>query len=59
MDEFFRKVLAAQGDPRQVVTDECARYFGSELTERSLVPLGEAILGGTKYADWHARKSST
>jgi uncharacterized protein YbjT (DUF2867 family) len=59
MDEFFREVLAAQDDVRQVVTDEHARYFGAELTERSLVPLGEAILGGTKYADWHARTPST
>ena len=59
MDEFFRKVLAAHDDPRQVVTDEHARYFGTELTERSLVPLGEAILGRTKYADWQARTSST
>jgi hypothetical protein len=59
MDEFFREVLAAQDDPRQVVTDEHARYFGAELTERSLVPLGDATLGGTKYADWQARTSST
>ena len=57
MDEFFRNVLAAGNDPREVVTDEHARYFGSELSERSLVPLGEAILGETRYADWqgHAR----
>ena len=55
MDEFFRKVLAAGNDPREVVTDEHARYFGTELGERSLVPLGEAILGETRYADWHGR----
>jgi uncharacterized protein YbjT (DUF2867 family) len=55
MDEFFRKALAAQGDPRKVITDRHARYFGSELSERSLVPLGEAILGRTRYADWHGR----
>ncbi len=53
MDEFFRMVLADQQDPRQVVTDQHARYFGTELSERSLVPLGEAILGETRYADWH------
>ena len=55
MDEFFRKVLAAQHDPREVITDQHARYFGSELSERSLVPLDEAILGETRYADWHGR----
>jgi uncharacterized protein YbjT (DUF2867 family) len=55
MDEFFRTVLADQQDPREVVTDEHARYFGTELGERSLVPLGEAILGQTRYAQWHGR----
>jgi uncharacterized protein YbjT (DUF2867 family) len=52
MDEFFRMVLADRQDPREVVTDEHARYFGTELSERSLVPLGEALLGERRYADW-------
>jgi uncharacterized protein YbjT (DUF2867 family) len=55
MDEFFRAVLANQQDSREVVTDQHARYFGTELSERSLVPLGEAILGETRYAQWHGR----
>lgn len=55
MDEFFREALAARDDPREVVTDEHAKYFGTELGERSLVPLGEAILGETRYADWHGQ----
>lgn len=59
MDEFFRKSLTAQDDPREVVTDRHARYFGSELRERSLVPLGEAILGQTSYADWHVAAAPT
>jgi hypothetical protein len=59
MDAFFRQVLADRDDPREVVADEHARYFGSELSERSLVPLGEAILGETRYADWHDRARST
>ncbi|HSV67568.1 MAG TPA: SDR family oxidoreductase [Mycobacteriales bacterium] len=54
MDEFFRTALAAHQDPREVVTDEHARYFGTELSERSLVPLGAAILGEVRYADWLA-----
>ncbi|MGY4770819.1 SDR family oxidoreductase [Kribbella sp. CWNU-51] len=54
MDEFFRKALAARGDTREVVTDEHARYFGSELTERSLVPIGEATLGELHYDAWYA-----
>ncbi|MFI7424016.1 SDR family oxidoreductase [Nonomuraea sp. NPDC049684] len=54
MDEFFRDALAGLGDPREVVTDEHARYFGSELTERSLVPDDGAALGRTTYRDWAA-----
>lgn len=55
MDEFFRTVLAETQDPRQVLTDVHARYFGTELSERSLVPLGEAVLGATRYAEWPGR----
>ena len=52
MDEFIRAALTALNDSREVVTDEHARYFGTELSERSLVPLGYAVLGETKYAYW-------
>jgi uncharacterized protein YbjT (DUF2867 family) len=57
MDEFFRKALAARGDTRKVVADEHARYFGSELTERSLVPIGEATLGELHYDEWYAAQA--
>ncbi|NBE98093.1 SDR family oxidoreductase [Nonomuraea sp. KC401] len=57
MDEFFRQALAAAGDRREVVTDPHARYFGSELDERSLVPLDGAILGTIRYADWASPRS--
>jgi uncharacterized protein YbjT (DUF2867 family) len=52
MDEFFRDVLAARGDPRAVVTDPNARYFGAELGERTLLPGSDAILGQTRYSSW-------
>ncbi|TDC39805.1 SDR family oxidoreductase [Micromonospora sp. 15K316] len=58
MDEFFRKVLADAGDPREVVTDPHAQYFGSELDERSLVPDDGAQLGKLTYADWLGRNKS-
>ncbi|MFR9779602.1 SDR family oxidoreductase [Micromonospora sp. MS34] len=58
MDEFFRSALAASGDPREVVTDPHARYYGSELDERSLVPVDGAVLGEVKYADWLGRTRS-
>jgi uncharacterized protein YbjT (DUF2867 family) len=56
MDEFVRQALAGLGDPREVVTDPHARYFGSELGEHSLVPLGEARLGEARYGDWAAAR---
>ncbi|MCW2859308.1 MAG: NmrA-like protein [Actinoallomurus sp.] len=55
MDEFFRDALAAWNDPREVVTDPHARYFGTELDERSLVPGDEAILGEIRFSDWPGR----
>ena len=54
MDEFFRTALAARNDSREVITDEHARYFGTELSEQSLVPAGEAILGEVSYREWLA-----
>jgi uncharacterized protein YbjT (DUF2867 family) len=58
MDEFFRKALAAWGDPRQVVTDPHAHYFGAEMREHDLVPGDGATLGEIKYADWLAANAT-
>lgn len=55
MDEFFREALAARNDPREVVTDPHARYFGTELQERSLVPDDDAARGQIRYRDWPGR----
>ena len=52
MDEFFRQALGAWNDPREVATDPHARYFGAELSERSLVPGADALLGQTRYSEW-------
>jgi uncharacterized protein YbjT (DUF2867 family) len=52
MDEFFREALATRGDPRTVVTDPHASYFGTELGERTLLPGAGAALGETRYATW-------
>jgi uncharacterized protein YbjT (DUF2867 family) len=52
MDEFFRTAVAAWNDPREVVTDPHARYFGTELTERSLVPEDDSLRGEIRYTDW-------
>ena len=55
MDDFFRQALAAVSDPRHVVTDEHACYFGTELGMDSLVPTGKARLGTINYFDWHGQ----
>lgn len=51
-DEPIRRVLAASQDPREVVTGSGAGYFGIAVTERTLVPSGEAWLGTTRLDDW-------
>ena len=44
-NEIVARYLKAVGDPREVVRDPDARYYGGRLEEFSLVPLGEARLG--------------
>jgi uncharacterized protein YbjT (DUF2867 family) len=51
-DELIRAGLAARNDPRQVVVDPDARYFGAVLDERALVPAGEARLGEIRFEQW-------
>jgi len=51
-DEFMAHVLGARNDNRKVVADPHARYFGTELTEESLVPIGAARIGSTRYDAW-------
>jgi uncharacterized protein YbjT (DUF2867 family) len=55
MDDFFRQALAARNDPREVVTDPHAMYFGISPAERALVPGDGAILSETHYDDWLVR----
>ena len=50
--------LRAVGDPREVVPDPEARYWGGRVEERSLVPLGEARLGRISLDEW-LRRSQT
>jgi uncharacterized protein YbjT (DUF2867 family) len=52
MDQFIPAALAASGDTREVVVDEHARYFGTELADDSLVPGPDAELGAITYEAW-------
>jgi uncharacterized protein YbjT (DUF2867 family) len=54
-NEFVARYLKAVGDPREVVSDPEARYFGGRVEERSLVPLGEARLGRVGFDEWLRR----
>ncbi len=51
LDELVARVLAYDKDPRRVVVDADARYFGVKLDETSLLPGAGAKLGSTKF-DW-------
>jgi len=51
-DELIRQGLGARNDPREVVVDPHARYFGAELGERSLIPAGDARLGEIRLEEW-------
>ena len=54
-DEIIARYLKAVCDPRTVVSDPEARYFGGRVEERSLVPLGEARLGRIGVDEWLRR----
>jgi uncharacterized protein YbjT (DUF2867 family) len=58
LDMLIRRVLSARNDPREVITDPHARYFGAELSERSLVPGDDAILGETRFDGWLRQSTS-
>ncbi len=54
-NEIVARYLKAVGDPREVVRDPEARYWGGRVEERSLVPLGEARLGHISLDEWLRR----
>jgi uncharacterized protein YbjT (DUF2867 family) len=58
-NEFVARYLKAVGDPRQVVSDPEARYYGGRIEERSLVPLGDARLGRIGVDEWLRRSRPT
>src|ERR1700757_1035417 len=58
-NEIVARYLKAVGDPREVVRDPEARYFGGRVDEHSLVPLGEARLGRIGLDEWLRRSQAT
>jgi uncharacterized protein YbjT (DUF2867 family) len=57
-NEIVARYLQAVGDPREVVRDPEARYFGGRVEEHSLVPLGEACLGRIGFDEWLRRSQA-
>jgi len=54
-NEIIASYLKAIGDPREVVRDPEARYWGGRVEEHSLVPLGDARLGRIGLDEWLCR----
>jgi len=55
LDDLVRRYLEAMHDPRKVVTDVHARYFGAELNDRSLTPGDNPHIGSTSFEAWLAQ----
>jgi uncharacterized protein YbjT (DUF2867 family) len=58
LDELIRRGLAARKDPREVIANPRARYFGIEVSERTLLPGNNARLGETRFEMWLSRSTS-
>ena len=52
LDELARRALAAFHDHREVISDSHARYYGIQVSERTLVPDDDARLGEMRFAEW-------
>jgi hypothetical protein len=50
--------LRQRRDPREVITDPHARYFGAELNERTLVPGDNPRIAPTRFEDWLSRSTA-
>ena len=56
LDEIVRRYLGARDDPRSVIADPRALYYGAQLEERTLVPDANANIGETRFEDWLSRQ---
>jgi uncharacterized protein YbjT (DUF2867 family) len=58
LDELARQYLAATKDPREVVTDPKAHYYGIEVSEKTLIPGDGALLGEMRFETWLRQSAS-
>jgi len=52
LDEFIRRALAACHDPREVIADKHALYFGIKVSEKTLIPNDDSRLADTRFEEW-------
>jgi uncharacterized protein YbjT (DUF2867 family) len=57
-NEIVGRYLKTVGDPREVVSDPKARYWGGQVENHSLVPLAEARLGRISLEEWLRRSKA-
>ena len=57
--DMVQRFLSATHDPRKVIEDAGARYFGAELNDDTLVPGAGARLGTTTFEAWFSRAQKT
>lgn len=58
LDQFVRRFMVTRKDTRTVITDANARYFGAVISDESLTPGANPILGQTKFESWLANMAT-
>ena len=58
LDKLARRLLNAHGDRREIIADVHARYYGTELNDRSLTPGNHPRLGAVRFEDWLSRSTA-
>lgn len=58
LDDLVRRYLQARHDPRSVLADVHARYFGAELDDKSLTPGDDPHIGATSFDTWFRRSTA-
>ena len=59
VDAWVRRLFAATGDPRTVVSDPHALYFGNELRGGELTPGDGARIGAIDFDTWFGAERVT
>jgi uncharacterized protein YbjT (DUF2867 family) len=52
LDDLVRRLLKAKHDPRQVMTDARAPYFGAVVNDQALTPGEKPMIGATRFEEW-------